>query len=212
MGEPDGLRPVIEVQIRLFCGYPVETGGLDLGEHIRENARIGLEDHDAGVEVEREASVVREHVRGRREDERELEELVKVLSDVGVCVEVDGGLDADGVERPDSELGVLVDEGWPDALSVVRRLDEIDRVEFPADVIEVALGRFGYAVGKEDCDLPGVGVGFCEGVSEGGDGDGVRVGIEGGYDSALIASGCGGVGVLGRGSVVSDSRPVLTNS
>ena len=101
VGEPDNLRAIIRIQIRLFCRYPIEMSGFDLGEHVCEDRVIGFENHDAGVEVEREASVVCEDVRSGGEDEGEFEELVKVASDVGVRVEIDGSLDANLIERPD---------------------------------------------------------------------------------------------------------------
>jgi hypothetical protein len=171
--ESDDLRSVIQVQIRLFRRYPIEMGRVDLGEHIGKDLGIGFESHDAGVEIEREPSVVGKDVRGCGEDEREFEEFVKVPSDVGVGVEVDGGLDPDGVERPDPQLCILVDESGPDTLSVIRRFYQIDRVKFPAKLFEVTLGGFGYSFGEIDHDLSRVGVDFCEGVSKGGYSDGV---------------------------------------
>ena len=98
--DSDDLRSVIQVQIRLFCRYPVEMGRLDLGEHIGEDVGVGFESHDAGVEVEGEASVIGIDVWGCCEDEGEFEEFVKVASDVSVGVKVNGGLDPDGIECP----------------------------------------------------------------------------------------------------------------
>ena len=135
--DSDDLRPVIQVQIRLFGLCPMEVRRLDFGEHIGKDLGVGFENHDAGVETEREPSVVQVHVRRRREDEREFEEFVKVFSDVGVRVEIDGGLDADRVERPDPQLGILVDESGPNAISVVGWLYEVDRMQFPAHFSEV---------------------------------------------------------------------------
>ena len=36
---------------------------------------------------------------------------------MGVGVEIDGGLDTDGIERPGAQLGILVDESGPNAIS-----------------------------------------------------------------------------------------------
>jgi len=142
VGKPEDLRSVVQIQIRLFCRYAIEMSRFYFREHVGEDLGIGFESHDAGVEVDCEPSLVRVHVRNGREDEREFEEFVKVASDVRVCVEIDGALDPHRVERPDPQLGVLVDECRPNTLSVIRRLYQVDRVQLPAHFFEVAFGDF----------------------------------------------------------------------
>ena len=122
VGEPEDLSPVVQIQIRLFRCYAVEVRRFDFGEHIGEDVGIGFESHDTGVEVDRESSAVCVHIRNGPEDEGNFEEFVKVAPDMGVSVDVDGALDPHGVERPDPQLGVLVDESRPNTLSIVRRL------------------------------------------------------------------------------------------
>lgn len=190
------LRAVVRVQIGLLCGYAIETGRLDFGQHVGEDGGVWFESHDAGVEIEGETSVVGEDVRNGGEDERELEEFVKVSSDEGVGVQVNGGFDADGVEGPDAQLGVLIDESGPNPVAVVRGLYEVDGEELPAELFEVTFGRFGYPFGKVNHDFPGVGVDFCEGVPEGGYGDGVAFGIERGDDGTFAVLRRGLAGIL----------------
>ena len=142
VGKPEDLRSVVQVQIRLFGRYAIEMSRFDFGEHVGEDLGIRFESHNAGVEIDRESSLVRVHVRNGREDEREFEEFVKIASDVRVRVEIDGALDPHRVERPDPQLGVLVDECRPDTLSVIRRLYQVDRVQLPTHFLEVTFGDF----------------------------------------------------------------------
>ena len=49
----------------------------------------------------------------------------------------------------------------------------------------------GYSFWKIDHDLSSVGLGFCEGVSESGYGDGIALGVERSDDGAFAAFCCG---------------------
>ena len=166
-------------------------GRLDLGQHIGEDVGIWFESHDAGVDVDRETSFVREDVWNGGEYEREFEEFVKVLLDEGVGVQINGGLDPDRVEGPDPQLCVLVDEGGPDALPVIRWFYQVDGEQLPAHLFEVTLGDFGYTFRKVNHDFACVGVDSREGVSKGGYGDGVAFGIERSDDRAFAVFCCG---------------------
>ena len=85
-------------------------------------------------------------------------------------------------------------------------LYQVDLVEFPAHLSEVTFGGFGYPVGEIDCDLPRVGVYFCERVSKSGHGDRVSIGIEGSDDGTFVVLFRGRVGVLGRRNVIAGMR------
>ena len=146
-------------------------GRVDFGQHVSEDGRIWFKSHDASVEIYGKTSVVGEDVRNGGKDEREFEKFVKVLPDEGVGVQVNGGFDADGVEGPYAQLGVLVDESGPDAFAVIRGFYQVDGEELPAELLKVASGCFGYTLGKVNHYFSGIGVYFCESVSEGGYGD-----------------------------------------
>ena len=98
----ENLRTVVEVQIGLLGGDAIEMGGFDFGKHVGKDAGIWFECHDASIEVDGEPSFVHVHVRRGGKDEREFEQLVKVASDEGVSVDVNGGLDTDRVEGPNA--------------------------------------------------------------------------------------------------------------
>ena len=79
-------------------------------------------------------------------------------------------------------------------------------MQLPAHFFEIAYGGFGYSFREVYHHFPGVGVYFCEGVSEGSDGYCVSIGVEGSDDGSFVAFRRGGIGVLSGGSVIANVR------
>ena len=130
--EPNGLSSEIVVQVRLLRVFEPEIRRFQLRNHVPENLRRRVEEEDAGVEAWGEPGIVDVDVRDGAELEGQVPDFVEVVADDCVRVEVYGRFDAELVEGPNVQFGVLVDEGVMDAFASVRGSDEIDGVEFPS--------------------------------------------------------------------------------
>ena len=190
--EAQRLRGEVHVEEGLLRERGRVARGGERGAHVREDARAGAEEHDAGVEGDAEAARAGEHVGHGGEAVREREELVEAGAHERVGVEVDEAAHAERVERPDVELGVLVAEVGGGARAAARGRDVGDGVGRPAGGGGEAEGAGGDAGGEVDEDEAGGDVGAVEGVGEGDDGGGVRVGVERRDDGAIARGvGCG---------------------
>ena len=116
----------VQIQERLLGLVRREPCVVYAREHALVRRLVRMEHKHAGVEGELEASV--EHVWDGGEREGQVEELVKVLSSEGVRIDVDHAVDPEEVvERPEVQLGVLIDEAVADTCAVVGWWDALDQ-------------------------------------------------------------------------------------
>ncbi len=185
-----GIRAKIHVQERLLCIERVEARVGDACAHALERGVARVEHEHARVEVELEARVA-VHVRHGGEREGEVEELVKVAPHERVRVEVDDALDAQhGVQRPEVQLGVLVEKAVADSRTVVRWRDQLNLERLPSRRAQDAERAGGEAARDVEEDAPGRGARFLEGVPECGGRDGEQVVVDRSHDCARVRIGC----------------------
>jgi len=195
VGESNGLLAVVEVKEPLFRVVVLVLFPGDLCDHVIENAGIWFDGQHAGVEPDAEPSVVQVHVRAGREDEGDIEQLVKVPFHEGVCVEIDDRLERSrgSIQSPYPQFRILIQEPPKDALAAVRRGYVFGGEELPAGGFDSAEGVVGDFFGEVDYDFACGAGGLGYGVAEGGDRDAVRVCVERCHDRSLV-------GVCGRGA------------
>ena len=180
-----GIGAKIQVQERLLGLAGRVPRVVYAREHALVRRLVRLEDEYAGVEDQLEARIA-VHVRDRAEREGHVEELVKILSREGVRVDVDDAVDPqEVVERPEVQLGVLIDEAVADAGAVVRWRDALDLEELPACCAHDAEGAGGEMTGVEE-DAAGIGADGLERVAERRCGYGVQVIVERGNNRPRV--------------------------